>query len=113
MACKKAIWDVPILMRGSPWLRLCSNQAKPEQLSSAHAPYRGGTPKLQPEVATTAWGTGAFRVLNFELYARPEGWNKVAAYVGSASFLAVLAYFTFSEENRQASKVTSPSVVQS
>jgi hypothetical protein len=111
MACKKAAYDVSAVRRGFSWLRSCSTTTKPEQPSPAQAKHPGGTPRLQPEVATTAWGTGAFRVLNFELYARPEGWNKVAAYIGSTTFLAVLAYFTFSEPD-QTSKEPSASVNQ-
>jgi hypothetical protein len=49
----------------------------------------------EPEVATTRWGSSVFRTLNFELYAKPQGWNKVMAYVGSAAFVGVMGYITF------------------
>lgn len=76
-------------------------QAASSSKISRPDPHQGGTPKLQPEVATTEWGGAAFRVLNFELYAKPEGWNRVAAYIGSATFVGILTYFTFSDMREQ------------
>lgn len=100
----------------SEWsgLRRFCQQGKPQQQQGQEAadsgtsskvqrtpPHQGGTPKLQPEVASTEWGGAGFRVLNFELYAKPEGWNRVAAYIGSATFVGILTYFTFSDMRQQ------------
>ena len=57
----------------------------------------------------TQWGSPAFRVLNFELYTKPEGRNRIAAYIGSSAFVGILGYFTYigwqADQARQPSKV--------
>lgn len=50
------------------------------------------------EVATTQWGAPAFRVLNFELYTKPTGWNRVLAYAGTTIFVGIMGYWTFVEQ---------------
>ena len=57
-------------------------------------------------MAVTQDGTSVFRAVNFELYARPEGRNKIVAYVGSGVFLSIMCYFTYmgSVEEAPASK---------
>lgn len=66
------------------WVRGASKQAGQ---SGAEEPFRGAT--------HTEQGTGFFRTFNFELYAKPEGRNKVLAYIGSSAFLGIMAYYTF------------------
>lgn len=52
---------------------------------------------VDDEVATTKWGSPVFRTLNFELYTKPTGWNRVLAYTGSTVFLGIMGYWTFAD----------------
>jgi len=49
-------------------------------------------------VATTAWGSRAFRVLNFELYASPTGRLRTLAFAGSSAFLVIMTYLVLGDE---------------
>lgn len=50
---------------------------------------------LEDEIATTQWGSSVFRVVNFELYAKPTFQNRMMGYFGSSVFVGVLGYFTY------------------
>jgi hypothetical protein len=73
-------------------VRACQKSSQPAGKSAS-----AGSSKAEDEVVTTQWGSPAFRVLNFELYAKPTGWNKVLAYAGSTAFVGIMAYLTFSD----------------
>ena len=56
----------------------------------------------------TQWGSPVFRAVNFELYTKPEGRNKTAAYVGSSIFLGIMAYFTWMGSDSQPAAQSTP-----
>lgn len=54
----------------------------------------GKNPGAFSEPVVTQAGTTFFKTVNFELYAKPTNRNKAMAYVGSAIFVGIMAYFT-------------------
>lgn len=74
---------IQIAALGRQWVRCAHKQAS----EGSQEPFKGAT--------HTEHGTGFFRTFNFELYTKPEGRNKVLAYIGSTAFLGIMAYYTF------------------
>jgi len=61
---------------------------------AAGGPGPGGSrdPKAEPRVAVAEGGSRAFRVLNFELYAKPTRVMRALGYVGSTAALGMAVY---------------------
>jgi hypothetical protein len=71
-------------------------QTSRDNAESTRTPARASR-QVQEQVVVTQTGSSVFRAVNFELYAKPTGWNKVMAYAGSALFVSIAAYWTFPE----------------
>ncbi|DBA91653.1 TPA: hypothetical protein ACH3X1_003256 [Trebouxia sp. C0004] len=60
-----------------------------------------GASKAKPveDYVVTQHGSGPFRAFNFELYAKPTGFMRLAAYTGTTLFIGILGYMAY-EKNR-------------
>jgi hypothetical protein len=65
------------------------------RLASTTTKSEPAAKKLEDEIATTQWGSSVFRVVNFELYAKPTAQNRMMGYFGSSVFVGILGYFTY------------------
>lgn len=87
--------STPLTTRG---ISTCCQSNASSKVSGEHgkSSTRVTEPKQAGEdVATTKWGSPAFRVLNFELYTKPTGWNRLLGYTGTTVFLGIMGYWTF------------------
>ncbi|KAL3137684.1 hypothetical protein ABBQ38_004957 [Trebouxia sp. C0009 RCD-2024] len=54
------------------------------------------------DYVVTQHGSGPFRAFNFELYAKPTGLMRLAAYAGTTAFVGTLGYMMYEKSRLEA-----------